>query len=364
MKDSKEVIQGIMLLLTHNCNLNCTYCYENNKSNKVMQFQTAKEIISKTFKNLHPNTILHIHYMGGEPLLQFKLIKQITEWVISNKWRSKYRFFIPTNGTLLDSEMKEWFKRHRELVKLGLSCDGNKISQDTNRSNSYQLIDFDFFKDVYPDRMIKMTISPSSISEFYNGVIDLNQKGFMYIDAELAHGVEWKREDILEYKIQLNKLIEYYSSNPRIPRVSLFNINVPLILRNDLPPKKCGCGSNFRTYDTDGSEYYCQLFSPISLSEKMIEKSKKLDMNDYSLFTNDICSRCILRNVCIGCCGMNFRYTGKLGTIQPIFCHIFKEQFYAACRLQKNTIKYFDANYQTQFANSINKLNKCSLVKK
>ena len=76
------------LLITYRCNLNCVYCYEHFKGNKKMTFEMAKSIVEKELefvKNSSNYDELEIDFMGGEPFIEFSLIKKITEWLASEK---------------------------------------------------------------------------------------------------------------------------------------------------------------------------------------------------------------------------------------------------------------------------------------
>lgn len=71
-----------MLLVTYKCNLHCTYCYEPKSLNFKMSLQKTKEIISEQLSLLGDDIdTVEIQFMGGEPLLEFPLIKEISEWI-------------------------------------------------------------------------------------------------------------------------------------------------------------------------------------------------------------------------------------------------------------------------------------------
>lgn len=73
---------------------------------------------------------VEIQFMGGEPLLEFPLIKECAEWLWSTPITDKQMMlFAPTNGTLLTTEMKEWFAKNKDRIHLGLSFDGDMAMQ-------------------------------------------------------------------------------------------------------------------------------------------------------------------------------------------------------------------------------------------
>jgi sulfatase maturation enzyme AslB (radical SAM superfamily) len=72
-------------------------------------------------------------------------LKSIVSYTCSNYRGKDFIFFATTNGAMLNNEMKQWFCMHKNCFVLGLSLDGAKETHDANRSNSFDMIDFDFF---------------------------------------------------------------------------------------------------------------------------------------------------------------------------------------------------------------------------
>ena len=98
-----------MLIVTHACNLNCTYCYETYKQNAYMELNLAKDIISREASFVSENDSfdeLEIDFMGGEPLMNFSLIKDVVEWLEKGAITVPWVCFATTNGTLLTDEIK------------------------------------------------------------------------------------------------------------------------------------------------------------------------------------------------------------------------------------------------------------------
>ena len=112
--------------LTDKCNLNCTYCYENKKSNDI-DFENIKLIVDNEIKKEAKSTI--IYFYGGEPLLQRKLIEDTIEYVKSKKSKTKFFYGITTNGILLDEKFVRYMKKNR-FVNIAYSIDGIKEPLD------------------------------------------------------------------------------------------------------------------------------------------------------------------------------------------------------------------------------------------
>lgn len=99
----ERVNKSLLLLISHSCNLNCKYCYEWYKDNRMMTWEQVVSILEKEFLN-QTEVIESVDLIGGEPLLNFELIPRISEWVWAHSPQTK--IFTRTNGTLLDDEKK------------------------------------------------------------------------------------------------------------------------------------------------------------------------------------------------------------------------------------------------------------------
>lgn len=329
----------IMLILTHSCNLKCTYCYEHQQkdASKIMKIETAKKIIEEGIESsLGKCDRLIIHFMGGEPFLRFGVIKDICEWIESNKNSVDVTVSVTTNGTLLNDH-KEWLQQHRNILKVVLSADGDKSMQDKNRCNSFASIDFDFYTSTWPDGKVKMTISPDTVKDVAKGVISLHDKGIKRIEGNLALGpkIRWDHEHLKIYRNELRKLVMYYLSHPELRPASMVNVNICGILHVGQWKKRCSCGEGLVCYDTDGKPYPCHLFSPITLNETQLNHFQgcNIDFSDSVTFADDKCEKCAIRRCCSHCYGMNFIYTDSVASTPPIFCFTSQIEFFASCSL-------------------------------
>ena len=98
----KATTRYVALMITHKCNLNCVYCYEKFKSTQTMDIDNAKKYIVNIFDETVRSgkyKALELSMMGGEPLLEFEKIKEISEWMWSREWPLKYILIASTNGT-------------------------------------------------------------------------------------------------------------------------------------------------------------------------------------------------------------------------------------------------------------------------
>ena len=320
-----DKVKVIMLLVTNSCNLNCVYCYENHKKQNKMTIEVAKQSI---LSEIHDEKFdrYSIQFMGGEPLLSFSLIKELSEWIWeSNIIEKPYELFGSTNGTCLTKEMKDWFYANRHRISFGLSIDGTPEVQNKNRSNSARLIDFDFFLKTWPNLYFKMTISTYSIAHVYDSIVYLEEKGVKNIKADLAYMDGWNNEHLVIWEEQLDRLCEYYRTHEC--HCSLFDHHLEAIFAKDIRPKRCGCGEDIVCIDYDGEKYPCQMFSPISMETSVYEKVKDIDFSNMTYFSVKECQGCILRALCPSCCGCNLKYNGSLNKVSAFYCKAFITNF-------------------------------------
>lgn len=127
----------ITLQVTQQCNLRCEYCvysgsYENRyHTNKRMNIETAKKCIDFLIEHSRDNKQIAIGFYGGEPLLEFDLIKKSIEYAEERGEGKDLLYSITTNATLLDENIIEYFERYK--VSLIISLDGPSETHDKNR---------------------------------------------------------------------------------------------------------------------------------------------------------------------------------------------------------------------------------------
>ncbi len=334
---NKDTID-VLMVLTERCNLNCRYCYENNKSNNRMSFEVARKIVDDELtlvKGTDKKIIFQL--FGGEPSLEWKLIKKIYEYTMTINSPNFDSFFMITNGTTLDEKKKHWLVERKDTFTCGLSLDGTKEVQDINRSNSYDLIDFGFFLRTWANQKVKMTIDPFTINKMAECVIHCHELGFGVL-CNLADGVEWKEDSTEILKNQLMKLVDYYDQHDNLPVCSILQmpiLHAGVTERNRFP-KWCGMGTNIHAYDTKGKKYPCQLY--MSLANK---KAEIPDIREYypADVLNEKCKKCILFGCCPTCYGTNCIRGKNQFYHSEVECANIKTQFLATAFLMYKKYK-------------------------
>ena len=318
----------VTLIVTQDCNLNCSYCYEHNKTQHSMSVDLAKQIITDELNAVDDFDEISFEFFGGEPFLEFEKIKEIVSYFRSQTLKKPFHFFAGTNGTLFNDSMKTWLIENQDIFQIALSLDGTKEMHDLNRSCSFDLIDIDFFTKEFKNIIVKSTISPGTLGSLCDGVIFLHKIGFKNIACNLAVGIDWaNRNNIFLLQRELNKLIEFYLKHSDLQVCSLLDYSIENIVHpiNGKVLKYCGAGTRTRVYDIDGQEYPCQYFLPMTIGERSrnagkVEFSDIMDINDL----DECCQKCVAISICPSCYGSNYKDYNNIHKRDYWFCNLQK----------------------------------------
>ena len=135
--DKQPVVKALCLHIAHDCNLRCKYCFadggEYMGKRELMSAEVGRKAIDFVIEQSGNRRNIEIDYFGGEPLMNFGVVKEITEYA---KERGRlcgkdFRFTITTNGVLLDGEKQAYINENMSNVVLSL--DGRKEVHDAVR---------------------------------------------------------------------------------------------------------------------------------------------------------------------------------------------------------------------------------------
>ena len=134
---SGDVVKALCLHVAHTCNLNCGYCFASqgkyHGDRALMSFEVGKQALDFLMDHSGSRRNLEVDFFGGEPLMNWDVVKQLVEYARSvEKERGKnFRFTLTTNGMLIDDEVIEF--ANREMSNVVLSLDGRKEINDRSR---------------------------------------------------------------------------------------------------------------------------------------------------------------------------------------------------------------------------------------
>lgn len=343
----EQGISHLCLIVTDDCNFRCKYCiysdyyfYSKSFSNRCMTLDVARKAVDYYFKNniealkFNPQLISSIGFYGGEPLLNWKLIKEVVKY--SKKYDENCYFSITTNGYLLDKEKIKFMLNNN--FSISVSLDGGKDQHDKNRIDRCGNGTFDrVFKNILmlqdmidknPDseiknRMFYILITKDNLSDldsinnFFKKYPNIRQHVFSVANVNAMNTDYYKNqnsEEVLKKRNkQILKLLDDYkrneNKNDRFLKAffsdtttavdQLSNYQENLLLGACIP------GAHKLTVGTDGRFHACekinQNYSIGSVYEglKYTEISKYL--NKILNIRRKYCTDCNLLNLCSLC---------------------------------------------------------------
>lgn len=131
------VIKALCLHIAHSCNLNCSYCFASQGNyhgeRALMSYKVGKRALDFLVENSASRHNLEVDFFGGEPLMNFDVVKQLVAYARSiEKEKGKhFRFTLTTNGMLIDDDVIEF--ANKEMSNVVLSLDGRKEIHDRFR---------------------------------------------------------------------------------------------------------------------------------------------------------------------------------------------------------------------------------------
>lgn len=289
-----------------------------------MPLDIAKRAIVEQLTEYNKYTEVEIELIGGEVFLKKEFIVGLCEWAWNQNFSKPFVFFITTNGTLIDPDIQKWLSKNSKKIILSLSLDGKPKSHNRNRSNSYSKIDIDFFKRTWPNQPVKMTVSPSNLSELSDNIIYVEELGFLST-ISFAYGNDWlnleKQKDIL--RNELKKLCDYYILKPDIPPNDFINMPIEGIMNSSpISSKWCGTGDSITSINVDGKKFPCQMFFPTSMDDSL--KWQHINFLDYNFFQNEKCENCPIYRICPTCYGMNLIQNNDITVRDHVLCEFSK----------------------------------------
>ena len=131
------VVKALCLHVAHTCNLNCSYCFASqgrySGERAVMSFETGKQALDFLIANSGERRNLEVDFFGGEPLMNFEVVKQLVAYArsVEKEAGKNFRFTLTTNGMLIDDDVIDF--ANKEMSNVVLSLDGRKEVHDRYR---------------------------------------------------------------------------------------------------------------------------------------------------------------------------------------------------------------------------------------
>lgn len=338
---------NFIIWTTHNCNLNCKYCYEQNKNIEMMDKDTADKCI-KFIKENSDEEDIKISFHGGEPLLNFDIIEYVVEklkYEIPNK---KITYYMTTNGTIRDKEKLDYIIKNIDCISV--SIDGKKDINDKLRQKHNGEGTFDevietinyINKDVDIVRL-RMTVTPDNVEYFADNYIYLDKLGFNCIAfSEDTGDSNWNEELLKVYESNLEKIFDYMIEKD----IDLAKYEVNEMYKLFISSTNvCNGGEGSVNFAADGAIYPCSMVCNENefcignldngLDNEILNKHKLINNTEI-----EECTKCKLYKICptIKCKFLNKQNNNSYFTPSNIWCRIFSTKFKVVYKYKKEVL--------------------------
>lgn len=325
----------LSIVLTEECNLRCRYCYQRSREKGAMSLATAQGAVANALTSDNAFHRVIIELIGGEVFLYWDLVVQLIDWTISEsgRWHKQFSYFIDTNGTLLDDEKKDWLRRRRGYVTVGLSVDGTPEMHDINRGRSFRRIaeHLPFFAETWPDQPVKMTISPWTIGSVFEGIIHIMRNG-LKVAANLPFEDIWgsgaeKKLLVERFTGQIEKLVAFFGNNAELPLPSIISLPIhSLYSPADRDRPWCGSGRSMAAVDVDGRMLPCNRYAKMSFDTKLLGTPIAPDISK--------CTSCFYKPACPTCEAHNMEINGNPDSRTSFHCEFIKAQIWGTAQVR------------------------------
>ncbi len=249
-------IKSVTFLITENCNINCSFCYQGSKDPKNMSWEIAGSALK--FLKKKSNSEVHLSFSGGEPLLNFNLIREIVNYNSGNPDPPGYKYSLITNGTLLDKNKIKFFKKNNFSIQLSVLSKGQSPQFDNKYSSSQLKI----LKSLSENDDITLSTNSVFTSSNINKLIDhieyLKDFELSEIGISFDHSQTWDNKKLKKLITQIDRITEEEING--FQKNGESNINLFSVKEDNNKIKGCGAGSGQISINPDGDIWGCDLF--------------------------------------------------------------------------------------------------------
>ncbi len=376
-------------------------CYETHKCDERMSFETAKKFIDLLFgmdENNHryvneqeANGIC-LDFIGGEPLLEVKLMDKICEYFVlealrrNHRWATRYMISISTNGVAyFEPAVQHFFKKWGNKVSVGITIDGNKELHDKRRRFADGRPSYDLAAAAFKDAIkrygydgTKLTIARANLPYLATAFKDMiNEFGVSYIQGNPVFEEEWNNEDANLYYHQIKEVADWLLEDDRWRRIGTSFLDQWIGHALPESDNQNGCGGSMKMLcvDTDGKIYPCVRYSPVSIGEKaagacvgdvdngLLATEQQctfahcLDCITRRSASTDECWKCPIASGCASCNAWQFDRYGDANHRCTNICPMHKARVMASAyyynklwRLTGDESLHFDINIPPELA--------------
>lgn len=355
------VVKALCLHIAHDCNMKCKYCFaeegEYHGKRELMSLEVGKKAIDFLIKSSGARKNLEVDFFGGEPLLNFDVVKGIVEYArsIEKQHNKNFRFTITTNGLLLNDEIQQYINENMHNVVL--SIDGRKEVHDRMRpraggQGTYDTIIPKFQKLAdsrsQTDYYVRGTFTKYNL-DFSQDVLHLADLGFKQISVEPVVTDEKEpyaihEEDLPKIYDEYEKLaLEIIERRRKGQWFNFFHFMIDLTGGPCVIKRMVGCGSGteYLSVTPTGELYPCHQFVGMEqfkmghVDTGIVNDNIRRDFEGCNVYTKPECRKCWARFYCSGGCVANsYNMNGDLITPYETGCKMQRKRIECAIMIK------------------------------
>ena len=351
------VIKALCLHVAHTCNLTCSYCFASqgkyHGDRAVMSFETGKRALDFLIENSGTRRNLEVDFFGGEPLMNFDVVKQLTAYArsIEKEHNKNFRFTLTTNGMLIDDDVIDFC--NREMSNVVLSLDGRKEIHDRYRvdyagNGSWERIVPKFQKLVKArgDKGYYMRGTFTHANpDFLADIEKMLELGFTELSMEPVVCAPGDPEGLTEsdleiVKDQYEKLAELMLERDKEGKPFTFYHYMIDLKGGPCIYKRisgCGSGTEYMAVTPWGDLYPCHQFvgeEDFKLGDiwNGVNNDKiQQEFAECNVYAREECRDCWAKLYCSGGCAANaYHSTGSIKGVYKNGCELFKKRMECA----------------------------------
>lgn len=351
------VVKALCLHIAHTCNLNCEYCFASqgkyHGERAIMSFEVGKQAFDFLIENSGTRRNLEVDFFGGEPLMNFEVVKQLVEYArsIEKQHNKNFRFTLTTNGLLIDDDVIDF--ANREMSNVVLSLDGRKEIHDRYRvdyagNGSWDRIVPKFQRLVEArggkDYYMRGTFTHAN-PDFLNDIKQMLDLGFNELSMEpvvCADGdpSQLTEEDLVVVMDQYEKLAELMLEKDKEGKPFTFYHYMIDLTGGPCIYKRisgCGSGTEYMAVTPWGDLYPCHQFvgeEKFKLGDiwnGVTNKEIQAEFAACNVYAHPECKDCWARLYCSGGCAANaYHSTGSVTGVYEPGCRLFRKRMECA----------------------------------
>ena len=361
LKTKNDVIKALCLHVAHTCNLNCDYCFASQGKYQgdraLMSFEVGKRALDFLIENSGTRVNLEVDFFGGEPLMNWDVVKQLVEYGRSREkeCHKRFRFTLTTNGVLIDDDVIDFC--NKEMHNVVLSLDGRKEVHDHLRKNmagegSYdkivpkfnQLVDSRNGEGYY----VRGTFTHNNV-DFTEDLFHMADLGFTELSMEPvvcdpSDPYALTEEDLpklfAQYEILAKEMLRREKEgNP----ITFYHYMIDLAHGPCIYKRISGCGSGteYLAVTPWGELFPCHQFvgdpkySMGDIWEGVINHEMREKFRKCNVYSRPQCDDCWAKLYCSGGCAANaYHASGDITGVYEYGCKLFRKRMECAIMMK------------------------------